>query len=231
MRAEATDPSLMFAIREAAPTDLRAVAALHRQCIAEGFLSTLGEGFLARLYRAIASDPGSTVLVPPGEDGSAPQGFVAGTVDTSAMYRRVLGRQWLWFALALAPAALKPATAKRILETMRYGRRAEAGRQTSGVTAELLAIAVAPGSRGKGVGRSLVAGLEAFFAERGVKEYKVVTSAADPVSNAFYAACGFALRREFAHHGNPMREYVRTCGQAREWNADDAEHTDCRGDI
>jgi GNAT superfamily N-acetyltransferase len=191
--------------------DFHAVAALHRQSIAEGFLSTLGERFLARLYRAIAEDPGSAVRVAVAEGAGALEGFVAGTVDTRAMYRRVLGRQWLWFGLLLAPSALKPRVLRRILETMRYGRTA--GVQDPSVRAELLAVAVAPGARGKGVGRSLIAGLEQFYAERGVQTYKVVTAADDPVSNAFYAACGFAPTREFAHHGNPMREYIRTCGQ------------------
>jgi len=187
--------------------DLSAVARLHRRSITAGFLSTLGERFLARLYRAIASDSCSAVLV--ADSGSGIEGFVAGTVDTSAMYRRVLGREWFWFGLALAPSALKPGNVKRMLETLRYGKRSDVGEQPGAVTAELLAIAVAPQARARGVGRGLVDGLEAFFAGRGVKQYKVITAASDPASNGFYTACGFAPTREFAHHGNPMREYVR----------------------
>lgn len=244
----------------------RVLARLHMQCIPGGFLSSLGEGFLARLYRAIAEDPQSNVLVLAGSDAKPVDGapaakgtaseeqtggqrgaslqspdtsrvtnataFLAGTQDTSAMYRRVLRRHWLSFSFMLLPRALSPTMLRHILETMRYGGRRSSNIRRPGsesvprvgpgtqpkdaepsqsipplpdmCAAELLAIAVAPEARGRGQGRRL---LEEFERQLPVDSYKVVTDVSDPVSNAFYTACGFERAREFVHHGNGMVEY------------------------
>lgn len=192
------------------PQDAARVAALHMAGIGTGFLSTLPRGFLARLYRAIAADPQSVVLVSSSQhlNVSTPlTGFIAGTLDTSALYRRIIRREWFWFSLALAPRAVSPATVRRILETIRYGRGAT--QTAGGPSAELLSIAVAESSRKSGVGRALVRAFEQHLCtfEPHIAEYKVVTLSTDSVSNGFYASCGFTDARSFTHHGNPMREY------------------------
>jgi GNAT superfamily N-acetyltransferase len=82
-------------------------------------------------------------------------------------------------------------------------------------SSELLAIAVARDARGKGIGRSLIATFESWLLENThdsrptTLDYTVATSATDPVSNAFYQACGFTLAGEFTHHGNRMNEYQK----------------------
>jgi hypothetical protein len=147
------------------PVYARAVACLHAHCIVTGFLSTLGERFLARLYRAIAEDPDSVVLVALARDkrtdrsvctdSTAVTGFVAGTRSTRGMYRRILHRHWLPFSLLLLPRALSPRVLKYIFETMAYGRRVERERKRTeaAIDAELLSIAVDPNARGLGPGR------------------------------------------------------------------------------
>ncbi|MBD3243923.1 MAG: GNAT family N-acetyltransferase [Chitinivibrionales bacterium] len=214
------------------PNHARAIAGLHARCIATGFLSTLGEPFLARLYQAIANDPQSIVLVSVSPDDTAGRtialgnppiaGFVAATRDTRAMYRRILRRHWFTFALLLLPRAFSPRVVKHILETMTYARHPghKAPQASKSKQAELLSIAVDPNARGAGIGRALVQELEDWLSRRSenvdgmtreepVAPYRVVTSAQDPVSNAFYDSCGFALVDTFRHHGNPMNVYHR----------------------
>lgn len=205
------------------PVHASEVARLHRESISTGFLSTLPQRFLARLYSAIASAPGSCVYVAEGRSTEPARlaGFIAGTLDTRAMYRHVLRKHWLSYSLLLLPRAFSPRTAAGIWQTMRYGRSSTQlssdTDQPRQATAELLSVAIAPGVRGKGVGRALVRQLEDFYlATVGASTsqhpfaYKVVTLASDSVANFFYRGCGFQHARQFRHHGNLMNEYVKT---------------------
>ena len=82
------------------------------------------------------------------------------------------------------------------------------GAVVSGPRAELLAIAVGDGARGKGVGRGLLGACVGEFGRLGVSEFCVVTHGVDARSNGFYVGCGFRLVRGFTNHGKPMNEYV-----------------------
>jgi GNAT superfamily N-acetyltransferase len=206
----------------------RAIAVLHQSSIATGFLSTLGIAFLARMYAAIARHSRSAVFGAYDDDagdGAAPIGFVAGTVDIKAMYRKVLVREGAFLGLLLLPNLFSFKRLRRIVETLFYARRSDAAPgfmnaelrnfEAPGLPpAELLAVAVDAAHRGKGAGKRLVAVLEKWYSEQGVKEYRVVTWSRDASSNAFYQACGFAKAREFGHHGNVMNEYRKSIGGA-----------------
>jgi GNAT superfamily N-acetyltransferase len=193
------------------PSAASSVAALHAASIASGFLSTLPQPFLRRLYRAIAADSQSTVLAACAQPGAAPIGFVAGTLDTSAMYRRIIRTEWFWFALALAPRMCSLSTVTRALETLRYGNRQRSQPASHSCAAELLSIAVSQDQRGKGLGRTLIMALEEWIRaqDANVSACKTVTLASDTAANAFYLSCGFEPRAEFRHHDNLLREYVK----------------------
>jgi hypothetical protein len=68
----------------------RAVADLYTQNIDQGFLSTLGPGFLNLLYRAIDENPERALIVAY-EDGAV-CGFIAGTVNLQQVYLGLLRR-------------------------------------------------------------------------------------------------------------------------------------------
>jgi len=188
------------------PADYAEIARLHAESIPTGFLSTLGGTFLSRLYRGIAGHPGSCLLVARDAQGSV-AGFVSGTLSVKKCYRAILRKRFLSLGLPVALKMLLPANLKRMFETLRYPAGEKAGASTE---TELLSIAVSDRVRGQGVGKMLVAELEAWFAAKGHSSaYKVVTWAEDPRSNGFYAKTGFVFSREFVHHGNRMNEYVK----------------------
>jgi GNAT superfamily N-acetyltransferase len=189
------------------------IAAMHRDGIPSGFLSTVPPAFLAALYRSIAADRESVVLVD--TQGGLPIGFVAATCSTGGLYRRVILRQWYRFGWQLLPLVVNPRAVWRILETLTYPLRArnrgdsDPTHSSPGDGEELLAIATLTASRGQGVGRRLIRAVDHWMIQRGVRRYSVVTWAEDSKSNGFYCATGFSLTGTFQHHGNHMNRYVR----------------------
>jgi ribosomal protein S18 acetylase RimI-like enzyme len=171
-------------VRAATDADLPTVATLHAERIGEGFLSSLGPGFLRRLYRRVLRSDDGFVLVA-GDPGRAPTGFVAGVGSVGALYRSFLLHDGVVAGALAAPRLVR--ALPRVVETLRYP-------STTGdlPDAEILAVAVAGSAAGRGIGTALVAAATAAFARHGVTTAKVVTTADNAPALAMYRACGFA---------------------------------------
>lgn len=211
-------------ITKASKKHFKAVAGLHAASITTGFLSTLPIQFLSTLYASIAQCKESTVLVALDENNDV-CGFVAGTVSVSSMYKKVLLRSGILLFWYILPHLLSAKTIRKLFETVRYGLLKKVTEEKtkgaiksgtsavspnmSGLSSELLSIAVDVSQRGKGTGKKLIAELELFFRQHNVSVYKVVTYSKDSISNAFYVKCGFVLHTQFLHHDNLMHEYVK----------------------
>jgi ribosomal protein S18 acetylase RimI-like enzyme len=181
-----------LAIRSGSESDAPAVASLHAGQITEGFLSFLGPGFLARLYRRIVRSPDSFLLV--AESEGQVVGFIAGTADVGALYRTFLWRDGPGAALGAAGRLLR--SWRRVIETLRHGS-GDVGR---GDGVELLAIAVDPGCQGRGIGGELVA---AFLGRVGTgpeAEAYVVVASDNAGAIALYQRAGFDRRGSFELH-------------------------------
>jgi ribosomal protein S18 acetylase RimI-like enzyme len=170
-------------LRIARPADASATAALHAAGIAEGFLPKLGPRVLRLLHKRMTLDRSSFVLVAPSDRGI--DGFVAGTTDVKMLYKSFLRRDGIVAAVLAAPRA--PKLWRGALETLRYSGRADAKLPR----AELLAIAVDGGARGRGLGRALTRGLQDELTRRGVTEAKVVVGADNAAALALYRSTGF----------------------------------------
>jgi glycosyltransferase involved in cell wall biosynthesis/ribosomal protein S18 acetylase RimI-like enzyme len=215
--AAGNDPGPLV-IRPARVGDAAAMARLHADGMPEAFLPTLGPRFLARLYRALATDPDAVALVAEGVDGVV--GFAAGVTSVGGFYRRFARAHGPAAALAAAPRLVRPSVARRLLETVRYPAQAPNGNGTAGngdgagrlPDAELLSIAVAPGFRAGGTGRALADGVLAGLAGRGVGDIKVVVGAANQGANRFYAKVGFREAGQLTvHQGTPSNVWIRSC--------------------
>jgi len=163
----------------------RQVARLHVRCLDQGFLATLGEGFLAQMYEAIDATPGALLLTEEREGEVV--GFITGGTGMGAIYRRMMRRP-LHLGLALLPALVRPARLRRIVEILRYS--GEGGLPAGAPEAELLSLAVAPEWRGKGIADSLYARLTEAFRTQGVAAFRIIVGAPLAPAHRFYTRMG-----------------------------------------
>lgn len=193
-----TDPAVT--IRRAADADVGTVARLHATRIEEGFLSSLGTGFLQRLYRRVLRSADGFVLVAVVDDRVV--GFVAGVLDVGRLYRSFLVRDGVVAGVTAAPRLAR--SWRRVLETLRY----PAGDDDL-PDAEILAVAVDAAASGHGVGGRLVRDALDEFARRGTTTAKVVAGADNEAALALYARSGFVTRRQISvHEGTPSEVLV-----------------------
>ena len=194
-------------LRFASVTDVDAVAALHADRIAEGFLVTLGPAFLRRLYRRIAGSRGAFVLVADSSSrNAAPRrvcGFIAVAENTGALYREFLLRDGVAAAVAATRGVAREPLA--VWETLRYGLRG--GDHASG--AEVLATVVAADCAGEGIGTRLVRTAVEELRRRGTASARVVTAVGNVGATKAYERGGFRADGTFeVHRGVPQQLLV-----------------------
>ncbi len=179
------------------------VARLHYEGIVKGFITTLGTGFLADLYRAIGRSSTGFVLAGVDEQGVV-RGYVSGTTTVSGLYRSVLLRRgWLYVGM-LARHVLSFRTLRRIVESILYPARIPKDLPD----AELLSIVVSPESRGSGLAGELLDALLAEFRSRGCERFRVLVRADLERANAYYVKHGFILAHTLESHGVLSNIYV-----------------------
>jgi ribosomal protein S18 acetylase RimI-like enzyme len=170
-----------------AKTDVyRQVAELHIANIDQGFLATLGVGFLSLMYRAI-DEANDTVLLFE-ERGDRVIGFVAGGIGMATIYKRMVHSPFR-LGFALLPVFLRPRSLFRIFEILRYSRRK--GSQNSGLPiAELMSIAVARDYRGQQIAERLYRRLCDHFETVGVLSFKITVGNSLEPAHRFYRRMG-----------------------------------------
>lgn len=181
-------------VRPGAAPDAAAVARLHAEQISEGFLSSLGPRFLERLYRRICRTEGSFLLVAESEGALA--GFVAGSVALRRLYADFVLRDGVR-VMAGSPWRLLSSW-RHAAQTLRHGGAPGEGAAAS--DGELLAIAVDPAHRGRGVGAMLVRALLDDMARRDAHDVDVVVGAGNTAAVALYRGAGFEPLRTFEMH-------------------------------
>lgn len=186
-----------------------AAAALHAKGISTGFLSSLGQRFLRQIYAAIPSCPAGFGYVWEEPDGRI-LGFIACAESTGRVYKQALVRRGFWMALVLARFVVRPSVVRRLIETLRYS--AQVGAKLP--PAEVLSIAVAEETRGKGIGKAIIAAAMEAYRRRGIREIKVAVGADNLAANEFYKRSGFVLTLTRQHHGLPMNVYVARLGDS-----------------
>ncbi|MGH2572276.1 MAG: GNAT family N-acetyltransferase [Actinomycetota bacterium] len=192
-------------MRPARAEDARDLARLHREALPTGFLPSLGDRFVALLYRALAQDPEAVALV--AEDRQGVVGFAAAVPSVRTFYKRFYIRHGVAAAMAAAPRLLRLSILRRARETAGYPNGMHGLPE-----AELLSIAVSEHARAGGVGSALAEEVLNQLARQGVSEVRVVVGANNDAANRFYAKVGFRPARRIAvHHGQLSNVLVTRC--------------------
>jgi ribosomal protein S18 acetylase RimI-like enzyme len=191
-------------VRLAAEGDADRLAELHASRIRDGFLASLGRGFLARLYRRIVASDGAFAFVAAEAPSSRVIGFTAAAVDTGTLYREFAVHDGWKVGLTVLPHAAR--SWRRIVETLRYPSSTAAGELPK---AEILAVAVDASVGGRGVGRRVVDAAMGELAARGVDAVKVVAGSDNAAALRLYEKCGFVPRARIeVHRGTPSEVLV-----------------------
>lgn len=183
-----------ISIRPATVADSGDAAKLHAEQISEGFLPSLGTSFMTRLYRRIVLFHGSFLLMAETRTSRQTVGFIAGATDVGALYKKFLVRDGVVASIEAAPRLLK--AWPRALETLRHGT----DNSDSQHGAELLAVAVDPAWRGRGIGDDLVDAFVSHARSRGAERSYVVVGADNRTAISLYKRAGFETTDEFEMH-------------------------------
>jgi len=193
-------------IRNAELSDCLRLAKMHKECLNRSFLGTLGEGFLAVLYRALVEYEDGMLII--AEDDDRTVGFISGAVDTGRFYNYFLKRNLFSTTFLLVPKLFKIDVIRKVLETLRYSRVVPT---ISLPKAELLSVAVTGDYQGKGVGGMLFNGLTTEFIKKDVKRFKVAVSTQLSRAQKFYEKMGGKFHSEVeVHKGESSKVYVWT---------------------
>jgi RimJ/RimL family protein N-acetyltransferase len=197
------DPEVMERIRPLQFRDAERVAELHHAAMGNSLWAQLGKPFLTSLYRALVDIPTFLGFVYV-EDGEV-KGFIAGSLDTSGMYREMLRRRAMFLG---PPAALgllrRPRVGLKLLETARYFGVSGA----EDVPAESLFCSFVPDLRGRRVSGHINKVLFDELLARGQSRVKITTEVDNEGANRQLQSWGFEEAHRFRFYGKDMVTYV-----------------------
>ena len=182
----------------------RQIAQLHIEGINRGFISSLGIDFVTALYEAIAEDDSCFGIVSEHEEVL---GFVAFATDINKLYKSIIRKKGLRFALLLATKMISFKRIKRVFETLFYPSKVKDDAMNL-PNAELLSIVVAPKARRSKQATQLIQKGFDHCHNHGINRVKVMVAADNGAANKLYQQCGFELAKEIDSHGVPSNIYT-----------------------
>ncbi|OHB59883.1 MAG: hypothetical protein A2173_12035 [Planctomycetes bacterium RBG_13_44_8b] len=185
-------------------SDVLSVAQLHINGISTGFISSLGQGFVAALYEAIIEDKNSFGFVAVIDNKVL--GFIAFSTDLSKLYKYVALKRGIKFIFILAKRMLSFRVFKKICDNIFYPSRMK---RMDLPNAEFLSIVVALEGRGKGIAKQLVDTAFTECRKRGIERVKVLVAADNEAANKLYRKCGFQLHSQINSHKVESNIYVK----------------------
>lgn len=196
------DPEVLARIRPMQYRDAERVAELHEAAMGRSLWAQLGRGFLVALYRALVDCPAFLGFVYV-EDGAV-RGFIAGSLDTRAMFTDLRQRR---LQFLVPPAALgvlrRPRLVPLLLQTARYSDMSGAD-----VPGESLFCSFEPNLRGKRVSGHINKVLFDELLARGHAAVQITTEVDNEGANRQLQSWGFTERGRFRFYGKDMVRYV-----------------------
>ncbi len=197
------DAAVLRAIRPMQFRDAERVAELHHAAMGNSLWARLGQPFLQQLYQAMVDSPWFIGFVY--VEGEAVRGFLAGTVDTSKMYRDIARRRFMFLGPAAALGVLRaPAVIAKLVETARYFGVSGA----EDVPGESLFCSFEPQLRGKRVSGHVNKVFFDELAARGHARVKITTETDNEGANRQLLSWGFKDAHRFVFYGKDMVTYV-----------------------
>jgi ribosomal protein S18 acetylase RimI-like enzyme len=175
--------------------DIPHVVRLHQRVMGYSVNARLGNAHLAFVYRATAALPDALVCV--AEDDGVVVGAVSASLD-EAVCARALVRQ-MGMAQRIT-TAVRLCCTPSVWPTVWAARRSAQPviHDGASVAACLTSIVVAPDAQGRGIGRTLIATVDAFMRAHGLQCYRLDTRVSNRGARAFYTRLGFC---EFEQRG------------------------------
>ena len=195
-------------VRKATLADVPEMIAVHRQSFERFFLTQLGPGFLAELYRAFVTD-GTCISWVAIQDSKA-VGFCVGTSQPNGFFRQLFLRGWWRFLLASVEALARNPfyVGQRLARGVLY--RGDSPAQLRGRGTLLSSIAVLPEFSGHGTGNRLLHVFVEEAFQRGAEFVYLTTDHENNESvNEFYTRAGFVCESTLLKPGGrKMARYV-----------------------
>lgn len=204
-RPFAVDPAVMANIRPMQYHDAERVADMHQAAMGNSLWAKLGPTFLRELYRGLIENELFLGFVYQ-EQGQI-LGFIAGSIDASAMFEQVFASRKLPLAAAALPGiARKPAVLRHLVTTARYFGQSDG--QGPQVPSESLFCSFVPELRGKRVSGHINKVLFDDLLARGQDRVKVTTEVDNKGANRQLQSWGFEETHRFRFYGKDMLTYV-----------------------
>lgn len=182
------------------------VAQLHIEGLDQGFLATLGKGFLTLLYRSIDECTESVLFIEPDNGAEEVQGFVSGSTGMRPIYRQMM-KHPLDLLMALVPSLFSIARIKRMMEIARYSKGYEQSAELPSY--ELLSIVVSEAARGTGYAEKLFMKLARYCKKNEISAFRIVVGDGLGPAHKFYRRMGAIEKgRIEVHEGQGSVVYV-----------------------
>lgn len=197
----------MVTVRELKKTnidDIKEISELHKRAFPSFFLTQLGVPFLQTLYFGYMEDMDSGIIV--AENGNKLVGFIAYSNDYPRLYKGLIKKHLIKFALCSFVATIKhPSFIRRILRAFKKSKSVIKEEQY----VELASICVDPKIKSRGIGTELINYLKDIVNFNTYAYINLETDADGNDSvNKFYTKNGFKLARQFTTaEGRRMNEY------------------------
>lgn len=193
-------------IQQASLQQVPQIVDIHLATFPGFFLSFLGPGFLARLYRGFIEHEKSELLAAVDDEHGELMGFAAYSTNLGGLYRHLLKTGLIPLAWYAFLAFLRrPSSLPRLLRALKQPKESARPEEY----AILSSIGTAPAYKRKGVGSALLTTIKDRLDYHQVAYLTLETDALNNDSgNAFYLSNGFALHgvRE-TPEGRKMNEY------------------------
>jgi len=185
-------------IKKLTYSDIPQVVKIHRDEL-HGFMSELGEKFLAKFYKVSLDIPEIFTLVE--IENEQVLGFVTGTIRVKGLYKEVISRDvfsFIW--LSLNNLVTHPQNIVKMAKTLTYPGFVDD-------IPELLTIAVEKDYRNRGIGKKLFLQTAKEFQKRGFKKFRVSVYDKLP-ANDFYKKMGCRFEKSFLFQNEKMNYYT-----------------------